>query len=254
MRAGGWPARLALISMATEALADRSAAPAEHTAPNPAQGWRDDIWAMVVGALDAILRSCYGVTEFTDNRQCVLRLGQSQAKAPVLLADGTAISAGETVGTVHFWNEQLPPFSRSGPDLRWAVVMRQRVVRSLEELACFIEEDAGWRGVQAFRAEAALSSRIGNAQLRRVAQRYGFECVTGEASWLRHVHDLGECFSAWGLARAYNPAALPRQRFFRNYHDLWISRYALIERYGRHDPAGLAAGLRGERRISCRPL
>lgn len=214
----------------------------------PPQGWRDEIWTILIGALDGMLRSCYSVAQFTDDPRCVLRIGQGQARHNLLFADGTVVGAGETIGTLHFWNEQLPAFSRSGPDLRWAVIMRRRLAYSLRALARFAESDPVWCGIDAFRAEAALSSRIGDRQLCRVTRRYGFECIDEPITWLRHLHDLGECFSAWGLARAYNPAALTHQRFFRSYHDLWISRTTLIARYGPgRDVGGRAMPAGGER-------
>lgn len=224
-------------TMTCEAFADASSAEAPSLARAvarelPSQGWRDEVWALLVGALDGVLRSCYSVAPFTDDPLCVFRVGQEQARHDLLFADGTAIGAGETIGTLHFWNEQLPPFSLSGPDMRWAVTMHRRIDYSLRALARFVEADPAWCHVGAFHAEAALSSRIGDRQLQRVTRRYGFECIDEPTSWQRHLHELGECFSAWGLARAYNPAALAHQRFFRPYRDLWISRATLSARYG----------------------
>ncbi|HWD59414.1 MAG TPA: hypothetical protein VG308_14100 [Stellaceae bacterium] len=187
---------------------------------------------ILVGAWDGVLRSCYSVTQFTDDPRCVLRIGRGSTRHGVRFADGSEIHAGETIGTLHFWNEQLPPFSRGGPDLRWAATMHRRVLHSLRELARFVETDPDWRDIRAFRGEAALSSRLGAVQLRRVIEQYGFECAGEPASWLRQLHDLGECFTARALTRAYNPNALPRQRFFRPYHDLWLSRATLIARHG----------------------
>lgn len=224
--------RLGLGIMASEVLTEAPVRDVHPGAGGSPQGWRDEVWARLVGALDGVLRSCYSVIQFSDDPRCVLRIGQSQARHDLLFADGTAIGVGETIGTLHFWNEQLPPFSLSGPDVRWAVVMRRRVVHSLRALAQFVETDPAWCGIKAFRAEAALSSRIGDKQLQRVTRRYGFECIDEPASWQRHLHELGECFSAWGLARVYNPAALAHQRFFRPYHDLWVTHATLIARYG----------------------
>ena len=232
--------RLGLGIMASGALTEAPVRDVHLDAGGSPQGWRDEVWTVLVSALDGVLRSCYSVIQFSDDPRCVFRIGQSQARYDLLFADGTAVGADETIGTLHFWNEQLPPFSLSGPDVRWAVVMRRRVVYSLRALAQFVETDPAWYGINAFRAEAALSSRIGDKQLERVTRRYGFECIDEATSWQRHLHELGECFSAWGLARAYNPAALPHQRFFRPYHDLWITRATLTARYG----AGVEADAR----------
>jgi hypothetical protein len=157
----------------------------------------------------------------------------------VTLSDGTQIQTGEIVGTLHFWNEQLPRYSGDGPDLQWACAIRDQVRYSLHALTEYIESEPDWRDVRALRGEAALSARLGMSQVRRVAERYGFERVPTDRSLLRRLHGLGESFVLWGLTRAFNPAALPRQPFLRDHHELWISRETLRMRYARH-PRGVA--------------
>ncbi|MBV8121305.1 MAG: hypothetical protein JO081_15370 [Alphaproteobacteria bacterium] len=63
-------------------------------------------------------------------------------------------------------------------------------------------------------------------------QRYGFERTPTDPSLLARLHGLGECFVLWGLTRAFNPAALPRQPFLRDRYEMWISRATLLARYG----------------------
>lgn len=200
-----------------------------------ASAWPDGLWAGSVGWVDAVLRAYYGIYEFTDDPDCVLRVGLGQARAPVALSDGTRIEVGELVGTLHFWNEHLPRYSSRGPDLGWACAMRDRVVFSLRAFSDYIESDAAWREVRAIRTETALPARLGASQIGRVFQRYGFERVPTECSLLTRLHGLGECFVLWGLTRAFNPAALPRQPFLRDRHELWISRATLLRRYARRN-------------------
>jgi hypothetical protein len=195
--------------------------------------WPDEFWAGSVAWVDAMLRSYYGIYEFTDDSDCVLRVGRSQARAPVLLSDGTHIAVGEPVGTLHFWNEHLPRYSAKGPDLGWACAVRDRVIFSLRAFSEYIESDPTWRDVKAIRTETALPARLGASQIGRVFQRYGFERVPTDSSLRARLHGLGECFVLWGLTRAFNPAALPRQPFLRDRHELWISRATLLSRYGR---------------------
>jgi hypothetical protein len=199
--------------------------------------WPDELWAGSVSWVDAILRSYYGIYEFTDDPACVLRVGLGQAPAAVSLSDGTCVEIGELVGTLHFWNEHLPRYPSTGPNLGGACAMRDRVVYSLQAFAEYIEKDPAWRDVRAIQSETALPARRGAAQVGRVFQRYGFERVpTATTLWAR-LHGFGENFVLWGLTRAFNPAALPRQPFFRDRHELWISRATLLRRY-RSGPAG----------------
>ncbi|MGH7115605.1 MAG: YkoP family protein [Stellaceae bacterium] len=204
--------------------------------------WPDELWVGSVSWCDAILRACYGVHEFTDDPACVFRIGLSKTRAPLALSDGTLIDAGELVGTLHFWNEHLPRYTCDGPNLGWARAMRDQVANSLCTLASYVESDCAWRRVQAFRAEAALTSRR-SSRLHRVIQRYGFEQVASDRSLLRRAHDFGDDFLLWGLTRAFNPAALPRLPFLRDHRELWISRALLLRNYRPPQPrsAGPAA-------------
>lgn len=195
--------------------------------------WPDELWAGSISLFDALIRTYYGVYEFTDDPACVLRVGLGQARAPVLLSDGTRVELGDLVGTLHWWNEHLPRYSPNGPDLGWACAMRDQVSRSLRLLADYIEIETAWREIRALRGEAALSTRLGILQVQRVAGRYGFERVPADFSFLRRLHAFGESFTLWSLTRAFHPAALARQPFLRDHHELWISRTALLGRYGR---------------------
>jgi hypothetical protein len=197
--------------------------------------WPDELWAGSVGWADAILRSYYGIYEFTDDPDCVLRVGLSQARAPVSLSDGTDIEVGELVGTLHFWNEHMPRYSERGPDLGWACAVRDRVIHSLRAFSEYVESEPGWRDLRAVRTETAIPARLGALQIMRVFHRYGFERVATDSSLLARLHGLGECFVLWGLTRAFNPAALPRQPFLRDRHELWISRAMLRMRYARRN-------------------
>jgi YkoP domain len=197
--------------------------------------WPDGLWVGSVTWCDALLRSYYGIHEFTDDPACVLRTGLSHARATVTLSDGTHVQVGELVGTLHFWNEHLPPYSSNGPDLGWACAVRDRVVYSFCAFTDYIEREAAWQEVRAVRAETALPARRGAPQVGRVFRRYGFEQVHADSSLRARLHGLGECFVLWGLTRAFNPAALPRQPFLRDRYELWISRNTLRLRYARRN-------------------
>ncbi len=208
--------------------------------------WPDELWVGSVSWCDAILRAWYGVYEFTNDPACVFRIGLGKTRAPLSLADGTRIDAGEAVGTLHFWNEHLPRYTGDGPSFAWARAMRAQVAGSLGTLADYVASEGAWSDVRAFRAEAALSSRR-RSQLHRVIQRHGFEEVASDRSLLRRAHDFGDDFLLWGLARAFNPAALPRLPFLRDHRELWISRSSLLRNYFPHRPhrTGTAARSHG---------
>jgi hypothetical protein len=231
--------RLARLSI----FFSRQAVPAENCAAaaglgtalgSASAGWPDGIWASSVGWVDALIRTYYGIYEFIDDPKCVLRVALGQARTAVTLSDGTRVENGELIGTLHFWNEHLPRYAPDGPNLRWACAIRDQMQRSLCSLAEYVEREPAWREIRALRGEAALSTRLGILQVQRVGERYGFERVPATSnSFLRRLHTVGEAMTLWSLTRAFNPAALSRQPFIRDHHELWISRSSLIERYGR---------------------
>ncbi|MGH7099264.1 MAG: YkoP family protein [Stellaceae bacterium] len=199
--------------------------------------WPDELWAGSVGIVDALLRTWYGVYEFTDDPLCVFRIGVSRARAAISLSDGTAIAADEVIGTLHFWNEHLPRYPASGPDLRWACTMRDQVAHSQCLLAAHIEKDPAWHEVKAFHGEGMFfSGRLGMPQVERVCMRFGYEQVPGEPvpSLRRRVHMFCENFTLWGITRAFQPAALPRRPFLRPRQELWLSRFRLLDFARRH--------------------
>jgi hypothetical protein len=155
-------------------------------------GWRDELWLALVGSVDAMLRSFYGIQEFSDDPHCVLRIGISPARMPVVMSDGTRICEGQLVGELHLWNEHIPRYSGHGPDLGWAADMRRRVVQSLRLLAQHAEHHPAWQRLPAFRADATLSSRLGDIQIRRLALRHGFELVEPPPSRFRQRR-FGQC-------------------------------------------------------------
>ena len=126
---------------------------------------------------------------------------------PAVLSDGTAINPGAPIGTLHLWNEHLPRYARSGPELGWACAVRRRFLHSMRLLASHAEHNPQLRQVPAFRGEAMLSSRLGLVQLERVAERVGFEAVPIPASALGILHTLGASLNVWCLTRAFNPGA-----------------------------------------------
>lgn len=188
-----------------------------------------DFWTALIRSIDALLRSCCGIREFSDDPACVLRIAFNIAREPATLMDGTVVNVGDPIGCLHFWNEHLPPYSEAGPELRWAAEMRRRMTRSLAALAAHVEESPDWQDVNAFRAHAAFSSRVGILQLYRVTRRMGFEWVPGDPSTIR---SLAGSIIGYALTRANNPAALTRQAFFRQTHEIWISRAMLMGLYG----------------------
>jgi len=193
-------------------------------------------WA--IRRLDSLLRRAQGVYEFSPEPDCILRLALGRSEREVTLADGTRIAAGERIGELHLWNERLPPMPKAGPDFRWALAMRHRLVRSLRLLAAHVENDAALADVRAFRGEMVFDLRRDEREDADPFARLGLELRPAEpAGLLKRFTDFWENLYAWWLIWTFNPASLHSKRFWHLQRcQLWISREALLSKYGPGHP------------------
>lgn len=192
----------------------------------------------VVDRFDRWLRRRYHVVEFTDDPDCLLRVALRRAAREVPLRDGSLVRAGQAVGELHLWNEQLPKFPREGPSFAWARKTSRRMRHSLCLLAVHVAHDPAWRQVAAFYADVPVPDGRPQAVVQRIASRYGFDCLPPRRSAPYWIRAVAESVLLWGFAVTYNPAALRRQRFVRRRQQIWISRPMLMARYHADRGAG----------------
>ena len=186
-----------------------------------------------ISHLDLLLRRIYGVHEFTQDENCILRVALGKSKEEITLSDGTKIGKGEVVGELHFWNERIPPMDEEGPSLEWALKFHRLLMASLKKLAIYLENEPQFESVRAFRGETTFSKE--SLEGRALFERLGFDLVRMDRTGkLKRFGEFWENFYAWGLIWTFNPGSLRRKDFFRlERAQLWISRQALLERYGR---------------------
>lgn len=196
-----------------------------------------------VRGVDALLRHRLGIQEFTDDEQCIFRIAVEPAGRHLVLSDGTAIAAADRVLQLHFWNEHLPNMGSAGPDAAWAALMKRRIRRSLASVAALVERERQYHAVRALHGSPPFASRIGAAQMVRTARRFGFDVVQPEAppELRERVHEMFDSMLMWGMAYAFNPAALRSKGLLRHRHQLWISREKLLRCHGGCAPSGAAS-------------
>lgn len=188
--------------------------------------------------IDYLVRRSLGVVEFTDDPDCILRIGPAQATRARILSDGTTIRPGDLLCEIHLWNERLPRMGREGPDLQWGLAMYRGMVRSLELLAQFLQTSTAYADAVAVHAEGAAMRGAEADQVQRLFARLGFDTAP------RHAVTRGERFARWWqnlystwLIWAFNPASLKGKRMSGLTHcEFWISRRAFMERYGSEGP------------------
>jgi hypothetical protein len=188
-----------------------------------------------VRRFDILLRRQKRVQEFTQDEGCILRIAFAVCKSDVELSDGTKVQSGERIGELHFWNEHLPPMPREGADLKWGLRFYRLAVRSLRSLAAYIAVERGLEDVVAFRGEIALPGGDDLLPLASVGAQMGFDVVNltlHAGRWGRFGHFWENIYS-WALMWTFNAGSLRRKQFLRlQRYQLWISRQALLQRYG----------------------
>src|SRR5262249_55471816 len=131
------------------------------------------------------------------------------------------------------WNEHIVrPGRAADRNLAWAASAWRRTERSLGLLAEFLESREDLRDVRAVHGRAAFAPRAPQ-RLMQVLRRLGFEGqIVSPRGFRSRLHDLGENVLVCGLAWAFNPGFGRRNMLSRPRHELWMSRDALVRRYG----------------------
>lgn len=187
-------------------------------------------------SIDRLLRWRYGVHEFADTDDNLLRISVSIAAQRIDLADGTEILPGDCIIDLHLWNERIPalgPLRSSG--LGWGSRARRRMERSLTTLAAHVEANQPLQQCKAFRAEAVFLTGRRIQTLARIAERLGL----GPPIELQQA-DLGHTMLALALAWACHPGRAMTRRLTATRYTFWMSRRTLRDRYFQADGGSLA--------------
>lgn len=190
---------------------------------------------LFVRRLDAFLRRCQGIVEFTDDPQCILRVSTRPAHGGEPLPGGRKAAKGEPIGEIHLWNEHIPAMPPGGADIVWGTMMRRRLRRSLVLLAAFVQTDARFSHITAFCGETAFAPGKSLGHTHGMASYFGFEISenrrpAGFCGWLAR---LGEAIYLWGMVRTFNRHALKTSSLMKPvWFQFWISREKLLTKYG----------------------
>ena len=184
-----------------------------------------------VFGLDRWLRLRQGVLEYTDSPDCVFRIQRAKAETPLVLSDGTQISAGDAVLNLHLWNEQVPSMGAGGATMGWARSLSKAIDVSLRELAVHLRWSRELDDVVALRADMRLGTAEQSRQLARLASRYGFEAACAAATESGSIQRIGENLFIVLLVLATNPTAMRAPVLWRDHTLVYLSRSSLEQRY-----------------------
>ncbi len=213
----------------------------EHAAGVPGKARSADWLRAVIGKFDEALRRFYGVYEFSLADGCLLRIARARVSEVTWLADGSRLPPGTEIIDLHLWNERLSRLPAPKRGLSRAIALRRSTAVSLCELARHVEAEASFCDIAAIRAQTALVPKRRIRKLLRVAAAFGFEepasseKAAGDFQIGHFWHDLFILALLW----TFNPGACRRNGLRRQRCELWLSRPALIARYG-GDRAGTA--------------
>jgi len=185
----------------------------------------------LIRQFDAMLRRAYGVFEFCDDENCLLRLRLTEAPYPLRLSDHV-VRAGDPVLELHLWNEHIPPLPPDGPDLAWATRMRRMLIHSFHVLARYMENDPHLSSVCAVGGVTVLLSPGDRPGGERLMERLGFT-ITPYHNPLGRFGEFWENFYAWWLMWTFNAASLRRRQLIRLRRvEVWMSADEFLQRYG----------------------
>jgi hypothetical protein len=106
-------------------------------------------------AVDIALRQAYGIFEFCQHADCILRLEKTRARVGAILPDGAHIYAGDWILELHLWNEHLCCFqAQQCPGS--ALFFRRKLTQSLKLLAGYLATTPALRHMGALHARLAL--------------------------------------------------------------------------------------------------
>jgi hypothetical protein len=192
---------------------------------------RRDLLSKLVMAIDRWQRRRLGIWAFTDDPECIVRVGRGTTHRRVDLADGTVVRPGETVGIIHLWNERMPQIPPTGSALRWALEFRRLLVHSLHLLAQYVAESPKLEGIEAFGGDLPF---VFTPATTRFLRRLGFEVfdpvpARGPVEW---AIDLGARTWTLLLRRTFNPSSADRLRLSSlRRRPVWFSRRKLLSLY-----------------------
>ncbi len=181
-----------------------------------------------VCGVDRILRAVLGIHEFSEDRDCILRVAKVRWPHPVRLRDGRRLRPGDWVGDLHLWNEHIAPILSPTKSLATGARFRTEVRKSLSSLAVFIAIEPQMREVTAFHARLYRARNLGSKDDQSVLERQGFSVFQRHASVVGRAHDYFELYLVRALVWVFNPQRPSRARGHVCRFDIWITREELL--------------------------
>lgn len=185
----------------------------------------------VIRRFDQFLARQYGLFNFCDEPDCVLRL-QVSTSPHRLCFPNQLVEAGEKVLLLHLWNEQIPAVSKEGIDLAWVKNMQRSFLKSLRAVGTYMQTEPCMADIRAVGGETVLMLVGTRHSGERFMERLGFYVEPYEAP-LGRFGEFWENFYSWFLMWAYNPSSLQTRKFSGMQRgEFWMPAEEFLVRYG----------------------
>ena len=183
----------------------------------------------VIGVYDRVYRWMHGLDHPCAEVGPVLRVQARRNRAALVLADGTALGAGDRIGVLHLNNERLATIHVEGRSpLAVGLEFRRQFVASLRALAVLAARGGPFSDIGAFAATTIFHEGL---------RHLGFVREPGAPGWPRVVAAYQRA-----LLASLHPAGAPRLSgsAYRRARRIWLPRATLLARYGATREAGLS--------------
>lgn len=181
-----------------------------------------------IRSFDAFLRRAYRIEEFTQDPECIVRLGPGRCHKAIRLADGTVLQPGDPLLEMHLWNEHLPAIPPGGHTVAWATRLLYLMRRSLRMLADYVLRDSRFAEVQALHGILPIPGGEALPRWERALRHLGFEVVRPPSGLWHRFAAFWENLYTWAIIWAFNPPSLRRRRFGRMVRcHIWLTRKTL---------------------------
>jgi hypothetical protein len=187
-----------------------------------------------VRLIDSLLIRQLGVTQFTQDPACILRIAHGVAPHDYVFADGTRVTRGEPVLALHFWNEHLPQIGRGDKAFAWGLDLTRRFRYSMKLLARYLKHAREWDEIRVLHGDFGFweESRIGFGAA--VVARLGLDLVPQDApGWNVFRYAFWANLFSWWLVWTFHPASMQGKKFAQIQRgEIWMSRARLMQMYG----------------------
>ncbi len=184
----------------------------------------------IIHRFDAFLCRSYGVFEFSQDSQALLRLQLTHAHRPLMLKN-KVVDKGAPVFEFHLWNDHLPILPPEGPDLAWANALGRFFIRSLHDVAQFWKNEPRFSNLQAIGGVTSLFSATVTSGGLHMMKRLGFTVVPYQ-SRLGAFGEFWENFYAWWLLWSYNSTSLQDRSFWHVHRsEMWMASEDFLKRF-----------------------